>query len=89
VQARRTLGTLRRVASLKDHLPRHVDWRGTTADLVVKDQATCGSCWAFSATGTMQGVWALATGRVGGAADDAGESLLRHYVPEVQEVRAA
>jgi hypothetical protein len=30
---------------LKRHLPKHVSWRGTPADNVVKDQATCGSCW--------------------------------------------
>lgn len=29
----------------KKHLPKHVSWRGTAADNVVKDQATCGSCW--------------------------------------------
>jgi hypothetical protein len=29
----------------KRHLPKHVSWRGTPADNVVKDQATCGSCW--------------------------------------------
>ena len=28
-----------------EHLPKHLDWRGTGADNVVKDQATCGSCW--------------------------------------------
>jgi len=29
----------------KDALPRRVDWRGKGEDGVVKDQATCGSCW--------------------------------------------
>lgn len=48
----------------KKHLPKHVDWRGTGADATVKDQATCGSCWAFSAVGAMQGAWYLATGQV-------------------------
>ncbi|WIA34990.1 hypothetical protein OEZ86_013270 [Tetradesmus obliquus] len=47
----------------KRHLPRHVDWRGTGADGQVKDQATCGSCWAFSAAGAMQGAWHAATGQ--------------------------
>lgn len=46
----------------REQLPESVDWRGTGADGVVKDQATCGSCWSFAATGTMQGAWFLATG---------------------------
>lgn len=43
-------------------LPTAVDWRGTGADGLVKDQATCGSCWAFGATAALQGAYWAATG---------------------------
>ena len=43
-------------------LPTAVDWRGTGADNVVKDQATCGSCWAFGTTATLQSAYWMATG---------------------------
>ena len=36
-------------------IPTSVDWRTEGAVNSVQDQASCGSCWAFSAVGAMEG----------------------------------
>nr|AET71138.1 cysteine peptidase isoform b [Sphenophorus levis] len=45
-------------------VPESIDWRSRNVVTPIKDQAQCGSCWAFAVVGSTEGAYALSTGKL-------------------------
>lgn len=43
-------------------IPNSIDWREKGAVTQIKDQGSCGACWAFASTGAIEGINKIATG---------------------------
>ena len=50
--------------AVKDAAPASIDWSKKNAVTPIKNQGQCGSCWAFSTTGSTEGAYAIASGKL-------------------------
>jgi len=50
--------------NLDESLPTSLDWTTKGVVTPVKDQASCGSCWAFSSISSIESAYAISTGKL-------------------------
>ena len=53
-----------RVTPIYGDAPERVDWREKGAVTPVKEQGACGSCWAYSTTGSTESAYFIKTGKL-------------------------
>jgi len=52
------------IVKLNNTAPESVDWIAKGAVNAVKNRGSCGSCWAFSAIGSLESVNQIKTGKL-------------------------
>lgn len=71
-------------------LPTSVDWSGSGANGGgVKDQALCGSCWAFGAVGAMEAAWFMSMGEQVSFSEQQVMDCSWGYLPDDEESASA